>query len=289
MRDATEEVEQSNARVSDSFTIEAIDVATMLGVSRTRLSQITSRGDLSFSRRKVGTRMRIFYNAQEVEAYARTREEAAHFRSTNSQALLIRGQPQPADFVPSQHRRQGAHSFSGHGKLAIDDRRGLCSNRTAEEANETAATQFSKGTDVADRLSRIERSVDSFAASLARIPIGTRPRAVEQTEQRLSRDQLVKLERQMHTLETRLEELHDLVLRVQEQSASLTRQILTRMASVPRDLAASALIRRPLQTPSVAKCGADSADNSQQSENRMRKRRRPLRQTSQRSRRRKCI
>lgn len=290
MRDVTEEVQQGNAMEPGSFTIEAIDVAARLGVSRTRLSQITSRGDLSFSRRKVGTRMRIFYNAEEVEAYVRARDEAAQFRSSGSQALLARGQPWPHSAVVSQPPRQGAHSFSPYSPFTCDQRRDMSPVMRAPENDAESVRHSALGSDVADRLCRIERSVEALSASLARIPARTPPRASDQTEQRRSRDQLVKLERQMQALEARLETLQELFLSVQQQMASQTRQILTRMASSQRALATGPENRRPLQSSLFeARHAAGSEDQGKRPRSQPCRKKRARVQNTKGSLRRRCI
>ncbi|NBW82895.1 DNA-binding protein, partial [bacterium] len=51
---------------SEGYDLEVNDVAELLGVTRTRVSQLTSNGQLSFERRRVGSRSRLFYRKSEV-------------------------------------------------------------------------------------------------------------------------------------------------------------------------------------------------------------------------------
>jgi hypothetical protein len=51
---------------SEGYDLEVNDVAELLGVTRTRVSQLTSNGQLSFERRRVGSRSRLFYKKSEV-------------------------------------------------------------------------------------------------------------------------------------------------------------------------------------------------------------------------------
>jgi hypothetical protein len=51
-----------------SFDTDADGAATLLGVGRTRLSQMTSNAELPYLQRKVGTRFRLFYRRSDIEA-----------------------------------------------------------------------------------------------------------------------------------------------------------------------------------------------------------------------------
>jgi len=56
---------------AEGYQLEVNEVAELLGVTRTRVSQLTSSGQLSFERRRVGTRNRLFYKRSEVLAHQR--------------------------------------------------------------------------------------------------------------------------------------------------------------------------------------------------------------------------
>lgn len=64
----TDNGESSNDTAGD-YTIDVETAAELLGVGTTRLSQLTTRGVLSFQRRKIGFRNRLFYNKSEIETY----------------------------------------------------------------------------------------------------------------------------------------------------------------------------------------------------------------------------
>lgn len=56
---------------SGAFNLDVEQAAELLGVSRTRLSQITSRGLLNYQRKKVGIRNRLFYRREDILTYMR--------------------------------------------------------------------------------------------------------------------------------------------------------------------------------------------------------------------------
>lgn len=53
----------------DGFNLGVEEAAALLGVGRTRLSQLTSKGVFSFERRKIGIRNRLFYRKNEILDY----------------------------------------------------------------------------------------------------------------------------------------------------------------------------------------------------------------------------
>ena len=56
----------------ESFTIGAEEAAQILGVNRSRLSQLTSKGIFTFERRKIDTRNRLFYKLTELLNHQRS-------------------------------------------------------------------------------------------------------------------------------------------------------------------------------------------------------------------------
>lgn len=58
--------------LDDGYLLDVAEVASLLGVTRTRVSQLTSNGQLSFERRRVGMRNKLFYKRSEVLAYKQT-------------------------------------------------------------------------------------------------------------------------------------------------------------------------------------------------------------------------
>lgn len=55
----------------ESFTIGAQEASDILGVNRTRLSQLTSKGIFAFERRKIENRNRLFYRLNDLLNYQR--------------------------------------------------------------------------------------------------------------------------------------------------------------------------------------------------------------------------
>lgn len=79
---------------TDPYDVDVDTAASLLGVGRTRLSQITSKGGLSFQRRKIGIRNRLFYRKSELLAYLeRQFPNSPQFRS---QAIAERWQSPPS-------------------------------------------------------------------------------------------------------------------------------------------------------------------------------------------------
>ena len=62
---------QAEENPEASYTVEVAEAADLLGVSRTRLSQLTTKGVFSFERRKIETRNRLFYSKDELLRYMR--------------------------------------------------------------------------------------------------------------------------------------------------------------------------------------------------------------------------
>jgi len=55
----------------ESFTVGAIEASEILGVNRTRLSQLTSKGVFAYERRKVENHNRLFYRLNDLLNYQR--------------------------------------------------------------------------------------------------------------------------------------------------------------------------------------------------------------------------
>lgn len=64
--------EDTHTPLDEGYLLDVNEVADLLGVTRTRVSQLTSNGLLSFERRRVGVRNRLFYKRSEVIAYQKT-------------------------------------------------------------------------------------------------------------------------------------------------------------------------------------------------------------------------
>ena len=63
------EISNGSNNNCDDYNVDVETAAELLGVGATRLSQLTTRGSLSFQRRKVGFRNRLFYKKSEIDAY----------------------------------------------------------------------------------------------------------------------------------------------------------------------------------------------------------------------------
>ena len=62
---------ESEKLFDENFSINSDEASSILGVSKTRLSQLTQKGQFSYERRKVGMRSRIFYKLSDLLSYQR--------------------------------------------------------------------------------------------------------------------------------------------------------------------------------------------------------------------------
>ena len=66
----------------ESFTIGAEEAAQILGVNRSRLSQLTSKGVFTYERRKIDTRNRLFYKLSEILNHQRSQFQGNQFHNS---------------------------------------------------------------------------------------------------------------------------------------------------------------------------------------------------------------
>lgn len=59
----------------EGYLVDAEEAVQILGVTQSRLSQLTTKGALGAQRRKIGTRHRLFYRRAELISYMRDQEE----------------------------------------------------------------------------------------------------------------------------------------------------------------------------------------------------------------------
>ena len=81
----------------DAFQLDAEKASAVLGVNKTRLSQLTSKGILPFERRRVDQRSRVFYRLSDLLSYQRKNQGV---------------------FLPQDHSREFTHEL---GASVIDD------------------------------------------------------------------------------------------------------------------------------------------------------------------------
>lgn len=65
------QLENSISSSFESFTIGVEEAAEILGVNRTRLSQLTTKGVFAYERRKIGNHNRLFYRLNDLLSYQR--------------------------------------------------------------------------------------------------------------------------------------------------------------------------------------------------------------------------
>lgn len=103
---------------SEGYTLDVNEVAQLLGVTRTRVSQLTTAGVLPHERKKVGIRNRLYYKRSDVLHY----QYNFFNRQTNNS---LRNHP-----YSSQANLSSGQSSFGVGILA--ERPGAFSNKSAE-------------------------------------------------------------------------------------------------------------------------------------------------------------
>lgn len=98
---------------SEGYTLDVNEVAQLLGVTRTRVSQLTTAGVLPHERKKVGIRNRLYYKRSDVLHYQynffnRQTNNSLKNHPYSSQANLISGQSSFGMGMPTE--RPGAFS-----------------------------------------------------------------------------------------------------------------------------------------------------------------------------------
>lgn len=91
----------NSAFATVNFEVDVNEATQLLGVSRTRLSQLVSKGVLGFERRRVDTRMRMYFNRTELLGYLRRQMSGASAKVKQNEWIF--------DAEPVS---QGSHDFS---------------------------------------------------------------------------------------------------------------------------------------------------------------------------------
>lgn len=102
----------------DSFLVSVDEASQLLGVSRTRLSQLTTQGTFSFERRKIDTRNRLFYKRSEIVGYMSGRIQGAVSRLAPH---FIQSHPlsQPIGERPADSRTEEDEGSFSHQSPAV--------------------------------------------------------------------------------------------------------------------------------------------------------------------------
>ncbi len=123
--DETEVIIDHPAPNNEHFTINSIKAAEILGINRTRLSQLTSKGLFPYERRKIDSRSRLFYRLNDLLNYQRKSSfgnlEAMHVtKSLETKALVPLLPPGTSDLaialplLPTQKKRLAMHTPQKH-------------------------------------------------------------------------------------------------------------------------------------------------------------------------------
>lgn len=83
-----EEASDQSVSVNTSFEVDVNEAVQLLGVSRTRLSQLVSKGVLGFERRRVDTRLRMYFNRTELLSYLRRQMSGASAKVKQSEWIF---------------------------------------------------------------------------------------------------------------------------------------------------------------------------------------------------------
>jgi hypothetical protein len=80
----------------EGYLVDVTEASEILGVSRTRLSQLTTKGEFSFQRRKIGTRNRLFYKRSDLYSYMRDQSKTVEGLRDPRQARILGASSQPS-------------------------------------------------------------------------------------------------------------------------------------------------------------------------------------------------
>lgn len=89
-----------NEEQYESFTVSAEEAAQLLGVNRSRLSQLTSKGVFNFEKRKIDTRNRLFYKLSELLNHQRNQYQQ------NYNQLAINIQQNKSYYTEHDHNKE---------------------------------------------------------------------------------------------------------------------------------------------------------------------------------------
>lgn len=197
----------------EGYQLEVHEVAQLLGVTRTRVSQLTSSGQLSFERRRVGTRNRLFYKRSEVLSHQKGfygRHVAQPIASDVDLHSSIRAQLMP------DSRRAGA-------RASIVSAEQFLPNQDSQSFAGTAEDNLLLSND--HSLEKIFKLLVQIQKSTTLAPASPRPAATQQIEDDKSRALISELIENVQRLSTQLSLQAGLLGALVEESRSVKKEL----------------------------------------------------------------
>jgi len=223
----------------EGYLLEVHEVAQLLGVTRTRVSQLTSSGHLSFERRRVGTRNRLFYKRSEVLSHQKGyygRHVAQPAISDSEQQFSARTQIQP------DSKRAGARA-------------------TAHSAEQSTGTQDTQSSTVffednlrlshEPSLEKIVHLLLQIQKSTMRAPTAPRTSATQQLEDDKNRALVSELIENVQRLSTQLSVQAGILASLLDESRSVKKE-LHRLQQYARAVGATTVQPAAPATPSAS-------------------------------------
>ncbi|NBO38096.1 DNA-binding protein [bacterium] len=207
----------------EGYHIDVNEVAQMLGVTRTRVSQLTSTGQLSFERRRVGVRNRLFYKRSEVLAYQRGyygRHIPTHINvggARDSQHLSLQDNSNPQSVQQhSLDSRRGAVAIEANGRSTwlVPEAILQETSRLAQQENHNSLV-----------LSKVLETVSKIAGELAKKSRPTLPPATAQLAATAEIERIDNLHQMLQHIARRLDLQSHEINRLNETLATLRKDI----------------------------------------------------------------
>ena len=203
----------------EGYQLDVSEVANILGVTRTRVSQLTSNGQLSFELRRVGVRNRLFYKRSEVVAYQRTfygRHVPFHSTSPASEAS-----PRPDHFetlISARAQidsRLGASSSSGpRAQFALPEQLLLETSKLQSQEQQNSFL-----------LSKIQDTLNIMSARVFQQGRKELPTALERLEEQKIADKLSAISKLINVLSDQLSQQESKIESLFGEIASLKKDI----------------------------------------------------------------
>lgn len=197
----------------EGYQLEVHEVAQLLGVTRTRVSQLTSSGHLSFERRRVGTRNRLFYKRSEVLSHQKGfygRHVAQPFAGDAEQQASART-PAHQDLKRAGARASGLSAEQGADNVELKNSAGFFEENLRLSHEPT--------------LDKIIHLLVQIQRSTMRPTAPVRPAATQQIEEDKNRALVSELIENVHRLSAQLSVQKGLLGTLLDESRSVKKEL----------------------------------------------------------------
>jgi hypothetical protein len=164
------------------YDVDATTAAQLLGVGTTRLSQLTTRGSLSFERRKVGFRNRLFYRRAEILAYLEQQfpslpqqNSSNETRGSRTQNIQARDKAEPCkqEHANSPLSQASPNIDFSPLLMAIKESRRVLEKNSTTGTNLTpikvSARELRERKEIQEHLSSVQQQLTSFESLFHRL------------------------------------------------------------------------------------------------------------------------